>query len=286
ALSFKDFKRYTQDMVVQIFSLTTDRQTLPVETFLENMDHGALHAFSVNKKANEIAEILEKKTDKTIDRSMLYFMSITHDSGRFHISENEKKQIHCEQGHNRCGMAQVRKGIQSLEKQGINITPGQEADLMDYIHNHDFFNTRLDGDRYKEPQSLEGQIVRLADRMSTDISTEVRRYWETGKRLNTPYFKGDISFEDRVNFSFPKIREYIQSGKFDEFTFFLALLSISGDNFSHPIMQEIYNEWAKNKHSAITTILEIAKKEGFSESDVQEMENLIHQYILHFNLTW
>ncbi len=166
------------------------------------------------------------------------------------------------------------------------VPPKQEADLMDYVYNHDFFNTRLDGDTYQEPKSLEGQITRLADRMSTDISTEARRYWETGKRLKTPYFKEDISFEDRVNFSFPKIRNYIKSGNFDEFTFFLTLLSMSGDDFAHPVMKEIYNEWAKDKHDAIVTILEIAREEEFSEGDIQEMENLIHRYILHFNLTW
>lgn len=157
---------------------------------------------------------------------------------------------------------------------------------MDYVYNHDFFNTRLDGDKYQEPKSLEGQITRLADRMSTDISTEARRYWETGKRLKTPYFKKDISFDDRINFSFPKIRDYIKSGKFDEFTFFLTLLSMSSDDFIHPVMKEIYNEWAKDKHEAIATILQIAQEEEFSESDIQEMEKLIHQYISHFNLTW
>lgn len=285
-LSLDDFKRFTWDTVAQIFSFATDEQVLPVETFLENTDHGAIHAFAVNKKANEIAGILEEKTDRTIDRSMLYFMSIAHDSGRFHISENKRKQIHCERTHNRCGMAQVRKWIWNLRKLGLNINPEQEIDLMDYIYNHDFLNSRLDGDAYQEPQSLEWQIVRLADRMSTDISTEVRRYWETGKRLKTPYFKQDISFEDRINFSFPKIKKYIQEGKFDEFTFFLALLSVSGDDFTHPVLRKIYNEWAMNKHDAIATILEIAKEEGFPESDIQEMGKLIHQYILHFNLTW
>lgn len=166
------------------------------------------------------------------------------------------------------------------------LDPEKIENLMDYVYNHDFFNTRLDGDKYHEPDSLEGQITRLADRMSTDISTEARRYWETGKRLKTPYFKGDIPFEDRINFSFPKIKNYIQSGKFDEFTFFLTLLSMSPDDFQNPVLQKIYKEWAKDKHEAIATILDIAQEEGFSESEIREMENLIRQYILHFNLTW
>lgn len=284
--SLEDFKQSVRDTVMKIFSLSTEEQIMPLDVFLENTDHGALHTFSVNKKANEIADRIEKETGEIIDRDMLRLMTIAHDSGRFHISGNEKKQLQCERGHNRCGMAQVRKWIQNLRKQGIIIKSEQEADIMDYVYHHDFFNARLDGDKYSEPRSLEWQIVRLADRMSTNISREARRYWETGKRLKTPYYKREISFEERINFSFPKIKNYIESGKFDEFTFFLALLSMSGDDFTHPVMKEMYNEWAKDKHDAITTILEIAREEGFSNEDIREMKNLIHQYILHFNLTW
>lgn len=67
--------------------------------------------------------------------------------------------------------------------------------------------------------------------MSTDISEEVDRYWETGKRLKTKYFISGVPFEDRINFSFRKVKDYIVAGKFDEFTFFLALLSMSESDF-------------------------------------------------------
>ena len=83
--------------------------------------------------------------------------------------------------------------------------------------------------------------------MSTDIKAEVERYWETGKRLGTPYFKNDISIQDRIDFSFPRIKEYIKSGKFDEFTFFLALISMSPQDFANPHLGKIYTEWAKTK---------------------------------------
>jgi hypothetical protein len=71
-------------------------------------------------------------------------------------------------------------------------------------------NDRLDPN-YTEPSSVEGQIVRLSDRISTDPIPEIERYWETGKRLNTPYFKNTISFQDRIDFNFTKIGSYIAS---------------------------------------------------------------------------
>ncbi|HBB03484.1 TPA: hypothetical protein DCZ39_01075 [Patescibacteria group bacterium] len=68
--------------------------------------------------------------------------------------------------------------------------------------NHDFFNERLDGDTYHEPMSIEGQITRLADRISVPIDQEITRYRETGKRLGTKYFNKDITWQERVDFSF------------------------------------------------------------------------------------
>jgi hypothetical protein len=44
--------------------------------------------------------------------------------------------------------------------------------------------------------------VRLADRVSVPVEEEIVRYRETGKRLNTRYFNDQISFEERVNFTF------------------------------------------------------------------------------------
>lgn len=116
--TIKDFKQSVRSSVTQIFSLTTEDQYVPLEAFLENMDHGAPHAFHVYKKALEIADKVEWGAEKyvEVDREMLYFMAISHDSGRFHISENKDKQIRCERSHNKCGMGQIRKAVRNLKK--------------------------------------------------------------------------------------------------------------------------------------------------------------------------
>jgi len=53
------------------------------------------------------------------------------------------------------------------------------SEIADYVFNHDFMNARLEDSKYSEPTSIEGQIVRLADRISTDVETEIQRYWDT-----------------------------------------------------------------------------------------------------------
>ncbi len=113
--TLENFKQLIRNSVTEIFSLDNNTQNVSVEAFLENTDHGALHAFHVYKKAMEIADTVELETKEQVNRGMLYFMAITHDSGRFHISENEKKQIRCERSHNKCGMGQIQKAIRNLK---------------------------------------------------------------------------------------------------------------------------------------------------------------------------
>ena len=137
--------------------------------------------------------------------------------------------------------------MKRLKEQNITISLEDQKKIEDYILNHDFFNTRLDGEKYHEPISIEGQITRLADRISVSTQEEIKRYWETGKRLGTTYFKKDISWEERIDFSFANMGEYIKNGKFDQFTFFLAMLSQSACDFSNPIVVKIYQQWATNK---------------------------------------
>jgi hypothetical protein len=283
--SFEAYRISVIETVRRIFQNTDPVKSLPLDAFLENLDHGARHSHNVYVKAMEIVRYLSDEEQNGVDLELIYLMATVHDSGRFHISENSKKQAKCERRHDLCGAAQVRLGNRKILRRGEPSMSSERIEkLDDYVRNHDFFNTRLDGDSYREPLSLEGQIVRLADRMSTDITEEVRRYWETGKRLKTPYFIKGIPFEDRAHFSFRKVKDYIKAGKFDEFTFFLALLSMSKDDFAHSVLAGTYDEWAKTKHRAVEEILIIAREEGFSHEDIAEMTDLITAYAKHFHI--
>lgn len=250
-----------------------DPKSFSFDQFLQNTDHGAIHTYNVYKKASIIADFYQAKTGQQIDRSLLYIMSVMHDSGRFRyslpnlsdtptqVSAKEKKRNKAEKDHARYGLAQINLAKQKLQEVGIEVSVQDYEKIRDYILNHDFFTTRLDGDGYTEPSSIEGQIVRLADRISVPVTQEIDRYWATGKRLGTPYFIEEIDLKDRLDFAFPKIGSYIKAGKFDEFTFFLSLLSQSEHDFQDPILASMYQDWATSKRAGVERILSIAKEE-------------------------
>lgn len=293
------YKKYARDNVLSVFALSDDMlKHVPMEWFLENSDHGAEHTYNVFKKALEIAELVEKESDISIDKTLLYIMSAMHDSWRFRLSMHkeddtpaqhqakEQKRKKAEREHARYGVAQVKLWVKKLKEKKIELSLEEQQKIEEYILNHDFFNERLDGDKYYEPKSIEGQITRLSDRISVPIEQEIQRYWETGKRLGTVYFNKNITRQERIDFSFSNMGAYIKSGKFDEFTFFLSLLSQKDSDFSHPVLAKIYQKWSKNKHQGIASILQIAKDEWYSDEDIDEMKKLIDNYIEKFNITF
>lgn len=293
-MTFEEYQKIAKENMINIFSLDSEDKIRPLQTFIKNNDHWAIHTYNVFKKSLEIADEIEKETWIKTDKTLLYIMSWMHDSGRFRIAiqknnDTEKqiqakktKQKKAEEEHNNYWVAQIKLGIKKLKEKNIEIDKKQQEKIEDYIRNHDFFNTRLDGTEHTEPKSLEGQITRLSDRISTSIEEEIERYRRTGKRLKTKYFNSDISFKERINFSFWNMWIYIKSGRFDEFTFLLALLSQTPKDFSNPILAKIYEKRSSDKQKGIKKIIEIAQKEWYPESEIKTMENLIDKYIKHF----
>lgn len=279
----EDLKDIIKSNLIGIFDIDDLSKLESFEEYILNKDHWFEHSFNVYNKALEISYILKQKW-YDIDYIKIFIMSFMHDSWRFHInSNNPKKRQKCERKHNKCAIWQIRLAKSKLSKRWIEFDKKFWDEIFDYLDNHDFLNDRLDPN-YREPENIEWQIVRLSDRISTDIETEIDRYWETWKRLKTPYFIKDISFEDRINFDFTKIGDYIKWNKFDEFTFFLALISISENDFSNKDLKELYKKWSNSKNLAINKILLIWKLEWYSDSDLEKMKKLIDDYIKHFNI--
>ncbi len=280
--SIQSYTDITKENLSLVLSSDTN-ENLPESfmLFLENLDHGVQHTHNVYKKALEIADILEEESGEKANKALIYVMAVMHDSGRFHLSDNHSKQDKCERQHNKCWVAQIKLFQKRFKEKWYEIDYSQVKSIMDYIYNHDYMTERLDGAKLKEPESLEWQIVRLADRISTDVREEVRRYWETGKRRNTPLIKDDISLQDRVEFSFDKIWEYIKIWKLDQMMFFFALISISPEDFSHPKLAEVYDSWSREKEDSIDEIMMIAEEEAYDKEKVKEV---IDQYLDYFNI--
>ncbi len=281
----ESIKKELMQKLSDIYDINDVSKLKPFEEFSENIDHWLIHSLNVYNKAIEIAKIMQEKW-YNIDETKIFVMAFMHDSWRFHLSENNpKKREKCEKKHNKCWIWQIRLAKNKLQKKWIIFDESFWNDINNYIDNHDFLNNRLDPN-YSEPNNLEWQIVRLSDRISTDIETEIDRYWETWKRLKTPYFIEDISFEDRINFDFTKVWEYIKSKKFDEFTFFLALISVSEQDYINDDLKEIYKSWASTKDLAIRKILDIWEQEWYSKEEIDKMKTLINNYITHFNINF
>lgn len=295
--NFNSFVSTTKQNLIDTYNIDSDSYKLiPFDIFAENIDHGAKHVFNVYKKALSIAKEVERQLGIEVNKALLYIMSVYHDSGRFRepiisdqdtekqIQAKQRKKIKSEREHARYGVAQIKLWISKLKDKGVEINEEDQKKIENYILNHDFFNTRLDWTKYQEPYSLEWQITRLADRISTPIEEEIERYRETWKRLNTTYFKKDISFQERIDFSFANMWIYIKTWKFDEFTFFLSLLSQSPSDFSNPVLHDIYAKRQSNKNKWIRKIFEIAKQEWYKEEDIIEMKNMINKYLEHFDI--
>lgn len=295
-MSYEAFCDITRFNIEKVFGLkdedkaVADKKQYGMEMFLENADHGAEHIFHVYTKANEIADIVKHKTGQRIDPAMLYVMIALHDAGRFHMEKPEAtdsdadkirkdaKAKKADSRHELYGVAQFKFALAKLKKAWISMDPIKEQKIAEYIYNHDFMNAQLNGGKYHEPSSLEWQISRLADRISTPAIPEIERYWATGKRMGTPFFNKDVSFEERKKFTFQHIGQYAKQGKLDEFMFFATLLAVKPEDFSHPVLQEIYREWEPQKKEAAERILTMAQEEGFDEATIDEMRQTLKQY--------
>lgn len=152
---------------------------------------------------------------------------------------------------------------------------------MDFIWYHDFLSKDLDPDQ-KEPYSFEWQIARVADKISVDPSSEVRRYWDYWKRIWGKLYDPTISIEERLNFSFDKKK----TSKTDQLTYFLALLWMTPESISDPLLRKYYKKWSEEKLKAEKEIYKIFEEEGFSIEVITIVKTIIQIYKLKKHLNF
>lgn len=286
------FSMTTKNNLQHILGVDSDglQQEYGIQQFLDNHDHGVEHVYNVYKKAHEIAGIVHEKTGKNIDENLLYIMIALHDSWRFHMEapvawESEKEQKRkqhkakkADSKHEFYGTSLLRFFVRKLEKKWVQVDPAIVEKIREYVYNHDYMTPELNGDRFHEPSSLEWQIARLADRISTPAVPELERYRATWKRLWTPFYNPNITFEDRKNFTFGKMWQYIKAWKLDQFMFFSTLLAVKSKDFAHPVLQELYKEWIPQKKQAVERILSLAKEENIDEATIAQIKKTLQQY--------
>ena len=213
---------------------------------------------------------------------MIYPMAIIHDAMRSiqydeMDTQKARKEKRNDRNHEKYGAFLFEKMIKTLsEKQiWIKLMDEEQEEIKEYLINHDYFSQQLNGWRFHEPSSKEGQIVRLADRISVPLQDEIQRYRDTGKRLKTPFFNQTMPVSERENFSFDKMGLYFKNGWVDEVMFFTALLMITENDFSDPVLWSLYKEWAKDKDNAIDFIIDIGKQEGATPEQIDDLKILL-----------
>ncbi|MDD2565486.1 MAG: HD domain-containing protein [Candidatus Gracilibacteria bacterium] len=229
--------------------------------YIENADHGLVHSENVYKKALEIYDEFNLEEQSNINLELIEMMSVFHDIGRFHHKKCDKK-------HQKCGMAQVK-----MYAKKTNMNTEDVSKLSDFVKYHDYMSKDLDPNQ-KEPYSIEGQIARVADKMSVDPVSELRRYWDYGKRIGATLFNTEISMGERLEFSFDK-RGTIKS---DQLTYFLALLGTAPDSINNNVLKQSYIDWSSHKHKAEEEIYKIMEEEGYQLESIIKVKAIIQLY--------
>lgn len=146
------------------------------------------------------------------------------------------------------------------------------AEIFEYSHpivregilRHDFFNHDFDK-RTKPPVSLEAQILRAADKTSVAPADEIERYDEYRRKLKSPLFNRDTPIEFRLNWNFSLKHD----PRTDQLCYFFVVLALRPEDFIHPVIQEYYRDWSRQKKAAVDKILEIVRKnQGDGAADI------------------
>lgn len=222
--------------------------------YLKSNDHGLPHAANVYLK---VIEILKLFLEEEIDIERLEAMCIFHDAGRFLIPQESAPNY----------AKRKKKGRTLHEYAGALL-----AKIFGYNHpiiregilRHDYFSADFDK-RTKPPVSLEAQILRAADKTSVAPADEIERYDEYRRKFKFPLFNRETPIEFRLDWNFSLKRD----PRTDQLCYFFAVLALRPEDFIHPVLQEYYRDWSRQKKAAVDKILEIVRKEqGDGAADV------------------
>lgn len=229
--------------------------------FINNNDHWLEHSYNVFECAINIYNNFTDMKKKEINLWLVELMCVFHDIWRFHHQK-------CDRKHQKCWMAQAR-----MYAKIVKISDEDKNKLIDFIKYHDFMAKYLDPDQ-REPNSIEWQIVRIADKMSIEPVHEIRRYWDYWKRIWATLFNKEITLEERLSFSFNKRWKL----KTDQLTYFLALLWTSEDSITNEIIRTSYTEWSKYKHKAEEEIYKIMEEEWYKIEEIIKARTIVSAY--------
>lgn len=225
-----------------------------INDFVFSEHHGLLHALRVWRKAQEIIE----KIDELVRPDIIHIASALHDAGRVYSEEKQFDNHH---------IISAEICWEYIKNYIPDMMQNDQADLIDSVLNHDFWTAEISKGRMTMPRSLEGKIVRAADKMSQNPAQEIKRYWACGKELGQALFKPETDLDFRLQWT----PNQHADPRTDQLCWFCMLFILRPEDFEHPVIRKIYTNWEKKKQEAVDEIIKIAEQECPRYLDVLKM---------------
>lgn len=255
-MSLKQFNLKWQKELQQHLPSYFDQTT----RFLHDENFGLKHSYDVWTKAQELAGKVETYENKSLNREAIEYMAVFHDMGKFFQEFHSLENIQIAE--------QVFHTYASIK----GIAPDIEDLVIDGIRCSDYYNKRLDPSSIP-PKTIEGEVVRAADKMLYNLVAKVDRYWyEYGVSRKAKFFDPTLTFSERKKFSFDNFLG-------DQLNVILSILGLRPEDFSQPILQEEYKKWSqKPKEKVVSRIIDLAREIGESSENIEKISLTIFQY--------
>jgi hypothetical protein len=231
----------------------------PTERFLKDQEFGLRHSFNVLIRSLQLADKIARRDKKPLRSEVVEYIAVFHDIGKFfqdlHTVEN----------------VSYAAGVFEIYAGNKGISPEITSIVLDGIINSDFYNKRLDPS-LNPPKSIEGEVVRAADKMLDNIVGKVDRYYNYGVARGKVFFDPTLTFEERKMFSF---NNFVG----DQLNVILSILGLTPEDFSHPVLQEEYRRWSLvQKKRVVARIVSLAEEIGESEENIKKIKHVIRWY--------
>lgn len=236
-----------------------------ITEFFANDEFGLRHSYDVFTRALQLADKVEEHEKKPVNREVIEYIAVFHDIGKFFQEIHSLENI------------QIAEKVFCTYATGKSISPEIIDAIIDGVRNSDFYNMRLDPSS-NPPKTIEGEIVRAADKMLDNLVAKVDRYWyDYGVPRKVKFFDPNLTFKERAKFSFDNF-----SG--DQLNVILSIIGLRPEDFLHPVIQEEYRRWSiKPKEEVVARIISLAREIGESEKNIKKIQEIINWYRKTFN---
>lgn len=230
------------------------------QRFFADRACGFVHSLQVFQVAQTLVRQIEKQEQHALNAGIVEDLAIFHDLGKFFQELHSLENISLAE--TVYGEYAAAAGVAAEVRQAV----------LDGIGGSDFYNTRLDPAGHP-PRTLEGEIVRAADKMQDNLVAKVDRYYDYGvKQRGATFFIPTLTPQQRSQFSFANFLG-------DQLNVILALIGLRPADFTHPLLQQAYRQWSgPAKQAAVERMLALAREVGEPEQHLAQIQEIIAWY--------